>query len=71
MFLLLLLCLVRDSDWPEHLEEVLRPVQLCAELHPLEVVGDLLHRKYILKGQPYQFILEVWQVPYIAQKDKR
>ena len=34
--------LVRDGDGPEHLEEVLRAVQLGPELHPLQMVRDLL-----------------------------
>ena len=33
---------MRVCDGPEHLEEVLTPVQLRTKLHPLQVVGDLL-----------------------------
>ena len=31
-----------DRDWPEHLEEILAPIQLHAEVNALHVVGDHL-----------------------------
>ena len=33
---------MRDNDWPEHLEEVLCPINLSSEIHALEVVWDNL-----------------------------
>ncbi len=39
-----------DGDGPEHLEEVLAPVQLSTKLHPLQVVGDLLNIGYSWYG---------------------
>ena len=37
-----LINLVGQNGWPEHLEEVLTAIQLSAKLHPHQVVGDLL-----------------------------
>ena len=38
--------LVGDDDWPEHLEKVLGSINFSSEIHALQMVGNYLKYKY-------------------------